>query len=112
MSAFKHSGQQRSPAAVAGSQAMEQARQVEGGAEQTTVEQALMRGLDTAGPLVRLGAASVLSRALVGTGHKMAARVPLRAPPPASRACGVFDGSCCSLLLWGDRGCGRVTLPA
>ncbi len=71
---------------------------VQGGrrAEQTTVEQALIRGLATAGPLVRLGAASVLSRASVGTGHKMATRVPLRAPPPALHACVRCAWSTCS----------------
>ena len=44
-----------------------------------------------------------MSRAVVGTGHKMAPRVPLRAPPPALQACRFALAGLLLPALWCER---------
>jgi hypothetical protein len=66
----------------------------EGGDFKTTIDQTLMRGLDTASPCIRLGPASVSSRASICDGPlSVAARSALQPRVHVSTSC---LGSMCS----------------
>jgi hypothetical protein len=74
-----------------------------GGSFETTVDQTLMRGLGTARPRIRLGPASVSSRASIGIGHRITSRVAL--PCFRLRRCAAMSMVCAKSSFPDERLC-------